>query len=668
MNPESQKVVRFFSSAEDLVTKTSRTMQDIFLMATNLHRREKAITYINQKNKVVSFKYKHYRSFCFEYASKLSESLKEFASDSIVALKLRNCPEWPLLFWGLLMSGYIPFLIDAKLPKENTENLLKQSKAVAIVTQEISSYSVKTINISALKSQKVNFKFAEKWANNVIFCSSGTTGNAKLMVYDGNNMCHQIAAALDMPKETLDIMYPGEINNIAIVPFHHIFGFVAVFLWYTFFGKNIVFPKDLSPSEIFNVCQKCNVTHVYSVPLFWDSLAQNVVRKAELEGPKKAELLSKMIAFNTHKITAEEAGTASTSLALSIVQNQLLGKKVRYCISGGGYLSNETLNTINGIGYNLYNGFGMTEVGVTSVELSPMVEYRLKGSIGHPLHGVEYKLANTSALHPNEGELLIKSPTIHSLEIINGEFQKPLLEDGFLKTGDIACVDETGNYYLKGRIKDIIINENGENIYPDELEDYFKDIKGVTKVCVLGIKNGKNHHEDITCVIEINNDVSEDDLVSIKKQCDDINNSLSNEKRIKSFLISKVPLPLTASMKVKRFKVKELVEKNKDSFAKFGAKKKIKNFDGYKMEDVEPIIKEVRKIFAKILLLPCVKINDDDHWINDLGGDSMSYVELIGEINKAFDIQIPEDKYAILVNINDFVEEILILKNVEKTK
>ena len=667
MNPESQKVVRFFASAEELL-KTSKTMQDIFLMATSLHKREKAITFINQKGKVVSYKYKHYRSYCFQYASKLSQSLKEFPSDSIVALKLRNCPEWPLIFWGLLIAGYIPFLIDAKLPKENTENLLKQSKAVAIVTQEISTYSVKTVNISALKALKGSLFFASKWADHVIFCSSGTTGSAKLMVYDGNNMCHQIAAALDMPKETLDIMYPGEINNIALVPFHHIFGFVAVFLWYTFFGKNIVFPKDLSPSEVFNVCQKCNVTHVYSVPLFWDSLAQNIIRKANLEGPKKSEILSKMIAYNTHQITSEEAGAASSSIATSMVQSQLLGKKIRFCISGGGYLSADTLNTINGIGYPLYNGFGMTEVGVTSVELSSKVEYRLKGSIGKPLHGVSYKLINTSPIHPNEGELLIKSPTIHSLEIIDGVFQKPVLEDGYLKTGDIAKVDDTGSYYLKGRIKDIIINENGENIYPDELENYFKDIKGVNRVCVLGVKNGRNHHEDITCVIEINNDVSEDDLAIIKKQCDEINASLSNEKRIKTFLISKFSLPLTASMKVKRFKVKELLENNKNSFTKFGEKKKIKNFEGYAKEDVEPIIKEVRKIFAKILLLPCVKINDDDHWINDLGGDSMSYVELITTINKDFDVSIPEDKYALLTNINDFVEEILILKNVKKTK
>ena len=660
MYSEYKQVKQFFSSAEELL-KTSKTMQDIFNKATSLHKKEKAITWINEKGKTVSIKYKHYRSYCFEFASRISEKLKTLPVDSVVALKLHNCPDWPLIFWGILMSGYVPFLIDSKLPKENTALLLKESHAGAIITNEISTYDVINVNITALKETKVNFKFATKWANDIIFCSSGTTGNVKLMVYNGTNMCHQLAAALDMPEETKDIMYPGEINILAIIPFHHIFGFVAVFLWYTFFGKNIVFTKDLSPKEIANVSQKCGVTHVYSVPLFWDSLAQQITRKAELEGDKKSDALAKMIAYHTKKITSEEAGSSAYAMNLSAVQNQLLGKKIRYCISGGGYLSLDTLNTINGIGYPLYNGFGMTEVGVTSVELSMNVEQRLKGSIGHPLHGVEYKLVNTTAIEPNTGELLIKSPITHYLEIIDGVKQKPVLEDGYLHTGDIASVDETGHYYLKGRIKDVIINANGENVYPDEIEDYFKGIPGVNKVCVVGLKKGA-HHEAITCVIEITSDVGEEDLETIKKHCDEINLTLPNEKRVEKFLISKNRLPLTASMKVKRFRVKQFLTEQTDLFVDFSAKKQVKNFKGYSKEEVEPVVKKLRKIFAKILILPIVKVGDDDHWINNLGGDSMSYVELIDTVNKEFGVNIPEEKYALLTSVNDFAEEILSLK------
>ena len=528
MYSDYQKIQKFFNSAGDLL-KTSQSMQEIFLAATK-HKKERAFTFMNDKGKPVSYNYKHYRRFCFEAGSRLSQILKEIPSNSVVALKVKNCPEWAHIFWGLLMCGFIPFLIDAKLPKENTENLLKQSKAAAIVTGEIFKYSVTTINALNINDIKVDYRFAEKWANRVIFCSSGTTGNVKLMVYNGANICAQVAACLEMPQYTPDIMYPGEVNILALVPFHHIFGFVAVFLWYTFFGKNIVYVRDLSPTEVQNTSRKCNVTHVYSVPLFWDSMAQSLLRRVEMEGGKKSEIVNKMIAYNTKKISSEEAGLASTKLAQQKVQDMLLGHKIRFCISGGGSISAETLNTINGIGYPLYNGYGMTEAGVTSVELAQRVEYRLKGSIGRPLHGVEYKLFDRQKLHKNVGELAIKSPITHIYEIIDGVEQEPQLEDGWLRTGDIASVDETGFYFLKGRIKDVIINANGENIYPDEIEDYFKDIPGVTKLCVVGFKKGKSSHEIITCIIELSNDVDDNKLKEIKLKLDSINLTLSNEK------------------------------------------------------------------------------------------------------------------------------------------
>ena len=663
MYAEYRSVRNYFESINELL-KTPMTMQDIFLAATSKrYKRKKALTFQNDKGKIQSIKYKHYRVRAFEMGSRLDEALRGIQKGSVVALKAKNSYKWPLIFWGLLMCGYVPFLMDAKLPKENAEHLLEESKAQAIVTTDIVSYSKKTIQVDSLESIKINFRFAEKWANEVIFSSSGTTGNVKLMVYNGKNLCSQIAAAYSMPETTGDIMYAGEINILAMLPFHHIFGFVAVFLWYTFFGKNIVFIKDMSPKEVMGMSQKCGVTHVYSVPLFWDMIAQNVLRKAELEGGKKAELLAKMIAYNTKKITVEEAGLAGHPIAVRTVQDQLLGHKIKFLISGGGYISEETLNVINGIGYPLYNGYGMTEAGVTSVELSPKVVYRLKGSIGRPLHGVEYKIENTNPLHPNLGELLIKSPITHVREIINGVEQKATLtEDGYFRTGDIAEVDATGFYFIKGRIKDVIINENGENIYPDEIESYFEGLKHINHLTVFGFKKGKSTHEDITLVLELSNDCLEEQLKELKENIDNINASLANEKKVARVLIYKDKLPLTASMKVKRFQVKEQLKNNPNMFATFDEKKEVKSFDGFTKEEVEPVVIKMREIFAKILILPIIKIEDNAHWINDLGGDSMSYVELINTINSEFGISIPEEKYGKLENVNDFAYEVLVAK------
>jgi long-subunit acyl-CoA synthetase (AMP-forming) len=636
-------------------------MQDIFLMAMENHRNDTAISYIDDKNRIIRYNYDQYRTITFKLASKLDKVLNGITKKEIVALKLKNSPNWIHMFWAILSCGYRVLLIDARLPKDNTDLLIKQGNAKAIIADEINEYSVPRFSFSDVEEQEPNYKFAEMWANEVIFCSSGTTGEAKMMVFNGNNLCHQIYAAYGMPETTRDIMYPGPINIMALVPFHHIFGFVAVFLWYTFFGKNILFIKSLAPNEVLTTAQKLGATHIYCVPLFWDSLAQNIIRKVALEGPKKAALVDKMIAYNTHKISAFEAGLAATPIVLAAVQKNIFGSRIRFCISGGGYISEKTMNIINGIGYPLYNGYGMTEVGVTSVELSPKVENRLKASIGRPLEGITYKIEPTDEKNSgaNLGELLIKSNITHIREIVGGVERAPELEEGYLRSGDIVFRDGSGNFYIRGRIKDIIINANGENVYPDEVESYFKSILHVSNTCVVGIRKGKATDETITLIIEVDNEISTDEFASLKDRVQEINLGLSNEKRVQDVYVIKDKLPISNNLKVRRFQVKDLLKQKPETFLDMNEKKKVKTFDGFESSVVEPVVKSVREIFSKVLLLPTFKVGDSEHWINELGGDSMSYIQLVGEVEECFGVKIAEEKYGLLTCVNDFAEMVL---------
>ena len=540
------------------------------------------------------------------------------------------------------------------------------SKALAIITDDANQYPFMKISISDLVEEKHHYSFTPDWENEVIFSSSGTTGDVKLMVFNGENLCNQICCSLEMGQETADIMYPdkmGKVKILAMIPFHHIFGFVAVFLWYTFYGKTIVFPSSNAPSDIQSICQKVGITHVYSVPLFWDSLALGLSRKAALEGPQKQEILDKMIGYNTGKIDKTEAGIAASKAARDIVQKKLLGNKVRFCISGGGFLSRETLTQINGLGYNLYDGYGMTEIGVTSVELSPEVEVRLKGRIGKPLHGVEYKIDGKG----QSGELLVKSPTIHVREIINGvEQPATLTEDGFFRTGDIAEKDATGGWYLKGRIKDIIINPDGENIFPDELEIYFKELPCVQNLCILGYSPEHNNIEKIALVLELDNKATEEDLQEIKKQVKEISKDLPHKVKIDSVFLSKGRLPLANNMKVKRFMIKKALEDDTKEYLPIDNKKEAKTFEGFDPKLIESILVPMREIFSKVLILPTFKIDDDAHWINDLGGDSMSYVELIRDVQDKFQIEFPESLLGQMTCVNDFVFEVAKLQSAKQ--
>ncbi len=670
---ERESVSRLLDTAKALLN-TNRTFHDIYEMAMNLHGLETATVYLDEDDKLHEYNYEQYKTITYQLAEKMATALSGIPAGSIVALKLRNSPTWPHMFWALLMTGHTPLLIDAKLPQENTENLLKQAKAKAIICNEATIYSIPSFRINKITQSEPDYNFTPVWENEVIFCSSGTTGNAKMMISDGNAMCHQIACALDLPSESLTIMHPGRIRNLAMIPFHHIFGFVAVFLWYTFYGKAIVYPSSSSNRDVINAIRIGRCTHIFSVPLFWDAIAQKAQRTAALGKQKDADLLRRMIAFNTGKISGIEAGIAAWPIVQNAVRKKILGKDVEYCISGGGYLNAKTLHIINGLGYPLYNGYGMTELGVVAVELSPRVEDRLKGSIGHPLHGVTFKLAPIQGGAKGQGELLVKTPSVHVREIIGGVENATELDDGFFHTGDIAEKDTTGDYYIKGRMKDVIINSNGENVYPDEIEFYFRNITHVVNDVVLGVQKKNSTEEEITLIFELDNSVTQEDFASIIADAKAINATLANEKKVQRFLIYKRSMPLANNMKVKRYVLKDALENNnlEDFYDSEGENKektkRIRDFSKYDPNEVQRINKGVKEKFSSTLLIPLFKIDDDADFGRDLGGDSMSYVSLVEDINHAFKVTIPANLYGRLLTVNDFVEEILLLLHPEESK
>ena len=651
MKNKQQLITQYVLSAADLL-KTSRHFVNIYQQLMHQNKKNVYAEYSGLNNRIKKYKYSKMDQNVKKYALYLSNKIKKEGTNRVV-LKVANCPSWGEIFWALLMAGFVPVLVDAKLPRENVINLANQAKAIAIIADDNHEYTLNKVRLDNILQNAKEEMSNPSWADEVIFSSSGTTGDAKLMVFNGENFVNQICCSLKMTEESLDIMYPkkvGQIKILAMIPFHHIFGFVAVFLWYTFYGTTLVFPKSNTPSDLLSICQKTGITHVYSVPLFWDSLALSIKRKFAVQSEDKQKLLEKMMAYNLGEMSAEEAGFASKKIVADKIKSMILGKHVRYCISGGGYLSNETSRAINGLGYPLYNGYGMTEVGVTSVELSPDVKQRLLGYIGKPLNGVEYKVNEA------DNELLIKSPTIHIREIIAGVEKETVLDNGYFHTGDIVNKCETG-YMMKGRMKDVIINANGENIFPDELEIYFKDLENVTNLSVLGVVNkDKALREDIVLVLELDDKTSEEALKELEKTIKGI--KLPHDTKIDAIYLAKNRLPMANNMKVKRFVIKKEIENGSNKYVLINSKKVSSKTRKLSEEALTKILPPVRELFSKILVLPTFKIDDEDHWINDLGGDSMNYVELVQEVDRYFDIEVPEEMYGKLTCVNDFVEEI----------
>ena len=665
--PEYQQVQAFVDKTKELL-KTNMTIQDIFEMSFKMSNLKTFAIYTNEKKKMTKMSYSEFRSKTYNTASKLHKFLYTLPKGSLVALKLETSPLWMLFFYSILMCGFKPLLLDPRLDVAMTTNIILKSNAVALITNERKDYPFLVFNAGEINEEKSDYSFIESWENEVVFCTSGTMGEVKLVVFDGNALCHQINAAQALPERTRDIIYPnsmGELKVLVVLPFHHIFGFVANFLWYSFFNKVLVFPHSKAPNDVAYIAQKQRVTHIYSVPLFWDYIAKATRRSAELEGKNRLDMLNKLLLFNTGKISKADAGNAAYRFSLASVQNTILGTNVRFAITGGGFIYKDTLNVINGLNYPLSNGYGMTEIGITSVEYSEDVAKRLKGSIGKPLYGVTYKISPIDNLmkkkqDENIGELLVKSPYIHTKMIVNGEEKHAELDDeGYFHTGDIVKSDKTGRYFIKGRVKELIINANGENIFPEEIEEKFHDIEGIQNLCVIGMKKNKSNDEDVVLVIETKDDVNDDKFITLKKLIHDRNKSIGLKYSVNKVYISLDKLPLSSNRKIKRNDVKKRILDKPNRYTPLEREVDVKNYQGFEEAKVVDTLKSLREIFARVLLLPTYKISDEGHWIDDLGGDSMSYVELVKEIEDTFHITFEEENYGKLVNIHDFAMYLL---------
>jgi len=626
-----------------------------------------AAEYTDEHNRIAKITYREYERIAKGAAYGLARQM-EAKEKGFIGIKLDNHPHWPALFWAILMAGCKPLLLDVRAEAAVTLHLLDQAGAVAIITEDEHEYlGYDKFQPKELLAAQAPADFQPDWADQAALCTSGTTGTAKVYVYDGLAMGHQIETARYLLGLNEDLIYDkadGECKNLAFLPLHHIFGFMAVYMWYSFFGKTIVYLKDRSPKVIMDTCKRHEVTHIFCVPLFWNNVAQGIMRKVKQGGEKQEKLFERMSRLsNSLQRNMKHKGRKLVGASIfKGVQNNLVGSSIRFMISGGGHILPETLKIINTIGYPLYNGFGMTEAGITSVEYSHDLEIRLQASVGKPFNSVEYTIRSMGE-DSGVGELLIRGESLHSGRMIDGVYVERNRENGgWFETGDIARIKD-GRLFIEGRLKEVIINDSGENVYPDELEDYFADMPEVDYYTVAGVDTGAPY-EEIVMVLQLSKEANERSISLLAERIAEVNAVLPMYKKVSRVLVSDQPLPLANGIKVQRQKLKKLIEQGQWSYRVLDLTlQKLSMRDNESAPPAEgadsryiEIKSDVRKVFADVLVMEESQIGDFDHFITDLGGDSLSVIGVIAQLEEKYDLFISDTEFSNAVNVQQIAE------------
>jgi long-chain acyl-CoA synthetase len=488
-----------------------------------------------------------------------------------LAILSESMPEWGAALFASVLAGTITIPLDIKLTFFEFSSILNDCKPkVLIVSNAFLETGLKlkeTIDsieqIIILDDSGSNTTYPslynipdesdKKWRHRAmsktafIIYTSGTTGTPKGVEITFKNVLAQVNAV-------------GQCFNIgikdkflSILPMNHLFELTVGFLSFLSKGTSIYYSQSLKPKDVFNVMQEKQITFMIVVPAFLKLLKSSIETEISQFSPVKKFF------FNLNYKIAKFIPFYCLRKPLFLPVHKKFGGKFKGYISGGAPLDTTVAKFFERLGLRVFEGYGLSEASPV-VTVNNEKHYKL-GSIGLPIPGVEVKI------DVKTGELMVKGDNV-----MKGYYNRPELTaeaiepDGWLHTGDIACIDKNGFVYITGRIKSMIVLSGGKKVFPEDLESVFEQSPKFAEVCVFGAKRSggqKDGTEDIFVAVVPSVNMLEkfkdkkELEEELKKEIKTLSIKLSSYKRPKNIIIAKGPFPRTSTRKVKRNEVKK---------------------------------------------------------------------------------------------------------------
>ena len=384
----------------------------------------------------------------------------------------------------------------------------------------------------------------------VLYLTSGATGEPKM----GLVTHAALTANIDMGPEVLPLTSSD--STIAFLPSAHIAQRVVIELLPIRLAVPVWFSESLAklPHELKTI----RPTFLLAPPRVWERIFASVTAEVKKRRAVARQMFYGAVGLGSEVARLREEGkpVPKAMLGLLKVADRLvfskirarLGGRIRYAVSGAAPLGKELARFYAAIGMPLMEGYGLTEGGVVCFNPSSRPK---SGSIGVKLPGVELLLAE-------DGELLIKSPSLFSGYFGDPAATAAVLRNGWLHTGDIAEFDADGYVYITGRKKELIVSSNGKKIYPARIELLFKTEPVINQVVLIG-----DRLPYVTALVTVNPAEGEPSVeAEVKKAVARVNRQLAPFEQIRKFRILEREFSiekgeLTPTMKVRRNRVLE---------------------------------------------------------------------------------------------------------------
>ena len=510
-----------------------------------------------------------YRQFK-EAALPLARALQDsgFSVEGRAAIIMTNQSKWLISAYAVFYCGGVLVPLDYKLTPEEQLQLLVHSKSRVLITEfpiwrllrqspAFREHKLQTILVTEAPPRG-DLAGARRWEEfrgageprfiprsrkdpACIVYSSGTGGRPKGCVMTHENYLEQCVALT-----ALYPFWPG-VRYLSILPTNHAIDFMVGFIGPFTCGAAVVHLRTLRPEFVREAFTRYHITYVTLVPLVLKNLRNGLQARFDALSPAKKAVFNFLRGVNRALTRGRPRPWLSRRLLSQV--HQAFGGQLIAIIVGGAFSEPETLQFFYDLGIPVANGYGLTEA-CTAITVNDLKPFRAD-TVGKPLPGIEVRILNPAA--DGIGEVAVRSKAVMSRYLDDPEMTAETIVDGWLMTGDLGRFDPSGHLQLFGRKKNMIVTEEGENIYPEDIETVFEGLP-VKEFCVFAANYvwPKRTMVGEQLVIVLGLEPGQSFTETLRAEIHARNLRLLNYKRISGCVLWNDGFPRTASLKIKR--------------------------------------------------------------------------------------------------------------------
>ena len=489
-----------------------------------------------------------------------------------------NSYAWCLTYMATVCGLGVIIPVDKEIPAEELANIAKVSGASAIVYspkleskvasigKRLQKYTFESIielcrskeactaeDITAYRDRSIDI---DEMA--VLLFTSGTTGVSKGVMLSQRNLCFNI--------ENLAKLVSLDDKDIAlsVLPLHHVYECTAGFLYPMSKGAAIAHSEGVR--YIMKNMKEIQPTKMICVPLLLETMYNKMWSNIRKKGIEKKVLT---IIKATNAIKPESARMAAKRKVFAEI-HESLGGRLNLLVSGGAPIDPEILKGLRDFGFNVIQGYGLTECGPLAAVTPDTAPKDISAGVALP--GGELKIIDAD--EEGIGEICYRGDNVMLGYYKMPEETSKIKKNGWLHTGDLGYIDQDGYLIITGRKKNVIVTANGKNIFPEELETYLMRSKFISECVVVGYMNEKKKDYDIVALVypdytyakeilgvDINDSVVEANGViydEILKEVEAVNSTVQTYKRIHMTILRAEEFPKNSSRKIKRVGIADL--------------------------------------------------------------------------------------------------------------